>query len=414
MKKLSIFLISLLLVSTSIFAQGNNEQASDSEGPIEITFWSLFTGGDGEFFNAMIDEFNNSQDEVFMKNDTVKFDNYYTKLTTALAANNAPDMVLVHRGNMLTYVQNNQFLALDDYVSEQDLADFVKAPLDACEFDNKLYSIPLDVHPLVMYYNKDVLKAAGCSTIPSNGDELMAAMKKVNANTDKWALLIDEPYELPRTFISLMGQQDQSVLSSDATKANVNNTSGVKALEYLQNLVNKGYTPSEVDYDSALSLFKIGEGAFYINGVWATGTLEQSSDIDLGVMPLPAMLDQQAAWSNSHTFAIPSSKNVDEEKVKAAVKFMMWATENGDMWAKAGHIPTRKSVYEKQEFKSLPFRSDYSSASESALDTPRTAAWSQVYNAINENIQLAVRKNLDPKSTMEKLEEEINNIIASY
>lgn len=414
MKKLSIVLISFLFVLSSVFAQGNNEQTSDKEGPVEITFWSLFTGGDGEFFDAMVDEFNNSQDEVFMKNDTVKFDNYYTKLTTALAANNAPDMVLVHRGNMLTYVNNNQFLALDDYVSDEDLADFVKAPLEACVFDGSLYSIPLDVHPLVMYYNKDVLKAAGVSTVVTNGEELMAAMQKVKANTDKWALLIDEPYELPRTFISLVGQQGESVLSPDATKANVNNQAGINALSYLQNLVNMGYTPSEVDYDSALSLFKIGEGAFYINGVWATGTLEQANDIDLGVMPLPAMLDQKAAWSNSHTFAIPATKNVDKAKVEAAVKFMMWATENGDMWAKAGHIPTRKSVYDKDEFKALPFRSDYSNASSFALDTPRTAAWSQVYNAINENVQLAIRKNIDPKEAMADLEEEINNIIKSY
>jgi len=99
MKKVLVFLLSLVVISNCIFAQGEKEQTKEN-GPVEITFWSLFTGGDGEFFDAMVDEFNKSQNEVIMKNDTVKFDNYYTKLTTALAANNAPDLVIVHRNNL--------------------------------------------------------------------------------------------------------------------------------------------------------------------------------------------------------------------------------------------------------------------------------------------------------------------------
>ncbi|NCD05251.1 MAG: ABC transporter substrate-binding protein [Spirochaetia bacterium] len=414
MKKVLVFLLSLVVMSNCIFAQGEKEQTKEN-GPVEITFWSLFTGGDGEFFDAMVDEFNKSQNEVIMKNDTVKFDNYYTKLTTALAANNAPDLVIVHRGNMLNYVNNNQFVALNDYFDNDTLSDFVKAPLKACTFDGKIYSIPLDVHPLVMYYNKDILNQAGVTSIPTNGEQLMTAMKMVKEKTGNWGLLIDEPYELPRTFISLIGQQGGSILNSDNTKANINNEKGIKALSYLQDLVNKDkLTPSEVDYDSAMNLFKLGEAAFYINGVWATGTLEQEKDLNLGVMPLPSIFSQNAAWSDSHTFAIPNQKNIGEDKIEAAVKFIKWATAHGEMWAKAGHIPTRESVYKKSEFKALPFRADYSAASSFAMDTPRTPAWSQIYNAINENIQIAVRQNLDPQVTLVKLESEINNIISTY
>ena len=74
MKK-QILLVALvaILASGMLFAQGAAE--TKAEGPIEITFWSLFTGGDGEFFDAMVKELNASQSAIVMKNDMVKFDN---------------------------------------------------------------------------------------------------------------------------------------------------------------------------------------------------------------------------------------------------------------------------------------------------------------------------------------------------
>ena len=55
MKKL-LTVLALLLIALSLFAAGAKEEAKSSE-KIELTFWSPFTGGDGEFFDAMIEAF---------------------------------------------------------------------------------------------------------------------------------------------------------------------------------------------------------------------------------------------------------------------------------------------------------------------------------------------------------------------
>ena len=57
-----------------------------AEKPVVLTFWSLFTGGDGEFFNAMIAEFNRTHKDIQLKSDPAKYTDYYTKLTTALSS----------------------------------------------------------------------------------------------------------------------------------------------------------------------------------------------------------------------------------------------------------------------------------------------------------------------------------------
>jgi multiple sugar transport system substrate-binding protein len=312
-------------------------------------------------------------------------------------------------------------LALDGLFDAATLSDFQKAPLDACRFDGKLYAIPLDVHPIVMYYNKDLLAKAGITAIPQSGQALVDAALAVKKTTGKWGFAIDnttgtyKAYTLTRLFMSLIAQQGGSLLNADNTAPNFNNEYGKNALIWLQDLVNVyKVNPTELDYDGAMNTFKLGDAAFYFNGVWATGTLEQQKDLHFGATPLPAIMGGNAAWAGSHTLAIPVQKNQDPKKVEASVTFIKWMTSNGELWAKAGHIPTRKSVAEKETFKALPYRSDYAAAAAFALPTPRTAAWEEIYGTLSDKLELAVTKNQNPTQALADMDKTVKDIIATY
>jgi len=417
--------VTLLLIMCSFgFAFANGAKESEKkEGPIEVSFWSLFTGGDGEYFNAIIDEFNNTHTDIKMTTDTVKFDNYYTKLTAALAAGNAPDLVVVHQDNLRNYIPSNQLLALDSYFNDMNapISDFVEAPLKACQFDGSTYALPLDVHPLIMYVNKALLKEAGVNEIPTNYDQLIKAAKAVEEKTGKMGIACDnttavyKAYTLTRLFFSMMYQQGGSMLNADNTKAAFNNEKGVVALKALEDMVNKyGVTPKGLDYDTSVNSFKLGEAAFHFNGVWATGTFESASNLDFVAVPLPGLVGKPAAWGGSHTLAIPASKAQDKEHVEAIIECMLWITENGQMWAKAGHIPTRVSVQNSAEFKALPYRADYAGAAASTVAPPDTAAWNEIYAVMSDLLEYAVANNSEPTKALDQMEAKVNDIISTY
>ena len=421
MRKRLIAIIALVVAGAMLFASAAPEKSAGKEGPIELKFWSLFTGGDGEFFNAMIDEFNASQDEIHMTNDMVRFDDYYTRLTTALAAGTAPDVIVLHQARLINYVPSGVLLPLDDYVSEEMLSDFQTAPLEACRMDGNLYAIPFDVHPIVMYSNKALLDAAGVTEIPETAEEFLAAAKAVKEATGEWGSLIDnttgtyKAYTLTRLFVSLVNQQGGSMLTDDLSAAAFNNEYGYNALVGLQMLVNEaGVNPNELDYDAAMNMFKLGEGAFYFNGVWATGTLEQTEGLEFIASPLPPFMGKSAAWTDSHTFAIPVQKNQDPVKVEAAIKFINWMTENAHLWAKAGNIPTRTSVLEGEEFNALPYRADYAAAVSSVIANPPTAAWGEIYETLSDLLESAVTHNEDPQTALDGMEATVNEIISHY
>ena len=421
MRKRLIAIIALVVAGAMLFASAAPEKSAGKEGPIELKFWSLFTGGDGEFFNAMIDEFNASQDEIHMTNDMVRFDDYYTRLTTALAAGTAPDVIVLHQARLINYVPSGVLLPLDDYVSEEMLSDFQTAPLEACRMDGNLYAIPFDVHPIVMYSNKALLDAAGVTEIPETAEEFLAAAKAVKEATGEWGSLIDnttgtyKAYTLTRLFVSLVNQQGGSMLTDDLSAAAFNNEYGYNALVGLQMLVNEaGVNPNELDYDAAMNMFKLGEGAFYFNGVWATGTLEQTEGLEFIASPLPPFKGKSAAWTDSHTFAIPVQKTQDPVKVEAAIKFIDWMTENAHLWAKAGNIPTRTSVLEGEEFNALPYRADYAAAVSSVIANPPTAAWGEIYETLSDLLESAVTHNEDPQTALDGMEATVNEIISHY
>ena len=100
---------------------------------------------------------------------------------------------------------------------------FAPAIWDAVQADGKQYAVPLDTHPIVLYYNKDKLAAAGL--IGDNGlpkdlngvDNFNAALKKLQDGGTKWAM---STYTAAgdfqfRTIYSLLCQLDGQMLTGD-------------------------------------------------------------------------------------------------------------------------------------------------------------------------------------------------------
>ena len=412
-RKLFAIVAAALMLGTALSAQAAVKQR-------EVHFWTLFTGGDGDFFDAMVKAFNASQKDIVLVNDTVKFTDYYTKLTAALAAKTAPDFVVIHASQLVNYVPNNVFLPLDQYIKKAgvNLGDFESAPLAATTFNGKIYALPLDVHPLIMYYNKDLLQKAGVAKVPETLDELVAAAKAVQDKTGAIGIAADnttatyKAYTLTRMFMSLLKEQGVTILDAGNKKANFNNAAGIKAYRALADMMNAdGINPKGLDYDSSVADFKLGKAAFHFNGVWETGDLEGQSGLDFGSVPFPALLGPNAGWADSHTFAIPVQKKLDEQKVLDAVRVIDWLTSHGEMWAKAGHVPTRKSVVQKPEFLALQHRKDYAAAVKYAVTAPATPKWGEIYDTVSDALEAACAKNADPAATLAEMEKKVNAIL---
>ncbi len=119
----------------------------------------------------------------------------------------------------------------------------------------------------------------------------------------------------------------------------------------------KGYLKSGIDDGASYDIFNPEKQQLTLRAFGQQETTRQILTLIFGVMPIPAINGQQKTWGDSHTFGIPSY--VDGERQEAALYFADWINSHAVTWAKAGHVPAKKTVTESEEYLNLPYRSDY-------------------------------------------------------
>jgi multiple sugar transport system substrate-binding protein len=144
------------------------------EGAVVVDFWqNSFQDVENDWYTAAVDEYNASQDEVFIKLTQVPGDAWEQRLTAAQAAGNAPDMYTMNYGGVLAAAQNSQLAPMSDYVDDEVWSDIQESVLGSVTMDGTHYAFPMLVEPsAVLWYRTDLFDAAGIDGPPTTWDEL--------------------------------------------------------------------------------------------------------------------------------------------------------------------------------------------------------------------------------------------------
>ena len=140
--------------------------------PVKITYWDFFGGGDGVRMKQIVEEFNKSQQEVQVTQTTLTWgEPFYTKVHTAVVSGQTPDVMSYHLSHFPAGIAAKDLRPLTaEELAQAGLkaSDFqqsvVERSLEASKKygqTDQLFGVPLDIHTLVLYYNKTALQKAG-------------------------------------------------------------------------------------------------------------------------------------------------------------------------------------------------------------------------------------------------------------
>jgi multiple sugar transport system substrate-binding protein len=296
----------------------------------------------------------------------------------------------------------------------------------AAHVDGKLYGVPLDIHSIILYYNKDALKAAGLlgdDGLPKGldgADNFSAALKKLTGGKTQYGLSFAtaDGGTTWRIFYTLLNQQDGVFLKDNKVLDGDNAAKAEKATATIADWIAKGYAPKQTEYPASIALFTSGKAAFHINGVWEVPTMidlakNNKLGFEWGAVQIPTLFAHPATWADSHSFAIPLRKGneVPKEKVDAVMKAIAWMNKNSIMWATAGHIPAYKPVTETGDYKGMQPNATYSSLAKTAVFDPQSkiaGVASPVYEATGNYIMPAINGQLAPADAVKQLSDELN------
>jgi multiple sugar transport system substrate-binding protein len=147
----------------SASAGGDASAAPSSSQPVsgekvELNLW-IFEGED-EILAQFEQQFEQEHPNIDLALTLIPEDLYSTKMATAFAGGDVPDIAFAYDPNWL---KSGQFLQVDDYLTSNgvDLSQFAQAPLSSCQLDGKLYCIGSYTGEYVMFYDKALFDAAG-------------------------------------------------------------------------------------------------------------------------------------------------------------------------------------------------------------------------------------------------------------
>jgi multiple sugar transport system substrate-binding protein len=333
------------------------EGTGDAGPPVTIQYWNGFTGGDGPYMRAMVDEFNKTHQNITVESNTLGWTDFYQRIVAAVHAGQGPDVAAMQLDNLATQAARSVIVPMEGAITEMGFTaeDFPQTLVKATEFNGHVWGVPLDSHTIASYANSDQLATADVKEQASTGtafESELAALQKAGVAKPFWM-----PNQWPAhlMFLSLLWQNGGEPYSADGLKATYNSPQGVEALTWMVNQVKQGVSPTNVAKDSQYLAFKNGENAVTWDGIWQINDLKDTApNLKWSLGQIPTVFGKPAAWANSHQLVMLSHRSPDPAAQQASKTFIKWMIEHSQEWAGAGMIPAYNPARNSREFTSMP------------------------------------------------------------
>jgi multiple sugar transport system substrate-binding protein len=376
-RALSYFAVCLLSLVTAYSA------------PIKIVYWDFFGGGDGVRMKQIVEEFNKSQQEIQVTQSTLTWgEPFYTKVHTAVVSGETPDVMSYHLSRFPTGISSKDlrpFTAQELAEAGLKESDFQKSVVErSLEASKKyaqtdqLFGIPLDIHTLVLYYNKSALQKAGMLDAegkPKGLEDFESFKKMLTEVKDKarvtpiaFSSASADAASTWRAWFTFFKQLDGDFLENDQLSFADMPEQGKKSLQAIVELAEGTLLTKNTTYPAMVALFSSGRSAFMINGNWEVPTLvdlqkQGKLPFEYGIVAFPKLFENPDTWADSHQLAIPNNSKTppSPEKVAAALKFIAYIIKQ-PAWAGGGHIPCYLPLQESEAYKQMSPNNQYSAA----------------------------------------------------
>lgn len=432
--KRKLLLLCVLLV-TFIFSCGKKEENEKKEnGKTKLTlYYPVNVGGPvAKLIEELTLEFNKENPDIEVEAVyTGNYDDTVTKIQTAAQGGNPPELFVSLATQRFTMASTEMAMPLDDLIKEDGeegkkyISDFLEGFMEDSYVDGKIYSIPFQRSTMVLYYNKDIFKEVGLDPekAPTTWEELVEYAKKIsndkrkgvglalNSGSAQWAF----------TGFALQNSVDgKNLMSEDGKKVFFNTPENVEALQFWVDLQNK-YNVMEkgiVQWTDLPTQFLAGEVAMIYHTTGNLSNIAKNAKFNYGVAFLPGH-KRIGAPTGGGNFYI--SKGIPEEKVKAAWKFIKFATapERVAKWSvDTGYVATRKSAFETETLKKYYQERPEAKVAFDQLQYAKpeltTYNAAEIWRILNDNIQSAITGEKTVQQALDNAQKEAEEILKEF
>jgi len=304
--------VAALSISLAACSSGSNNNSS-SGGKQTLTIEDYYTNTYNPNYQTCA-----KQVGVNFKANHVAGAGLIAKVLQQVSSKTMPDVLMLDNPDVQQIAATGALTPLSDY--GLDAKGDVPSVAKAGTYKGKLYGLAPVINSIALYYNTDMLKAAGV-TPPKTWDELKAAALKL---TDKskgvygFAMSNINTYEGTWQFLPFFW-------TNGGDEKKIDSAGAAQALQFVVDLQNDGsMSKSSVTWAQAdvNNQFIAGKAAMMINGPWQLPALNAAKNLHFDSVPIPTRLASQktVAPLGGETFNVPNTGNKD--KMALAGKFV--------------------------------------------------------------------------------------------
>ena len=297
MKKVIALLLALVMVF-GLVACGEKAPADDAATGTTVTVIAAQYGTQtADWWKGFEEKFETANEGIDLVVDVVSWNDIYTVVNTRVANGEAPDLLNIDV--FADYQADGLLLPAEEWVSAETYAKFFDSFLAESVVDGTVWAVPDLASARALYYNADILAAAGVE-VPTTWDELTAAceaIKAYDANIYPWG--VDMTTDEGQACFAYYAWNNGGGFTDAEGNWTLDSAANVEAVEYIVGLVNAGLTnadpTTETRYDLQ-EMFANGQVAMMIGPNQISKYCESvENPINYGVASLPVNGDVAGA-----------------------------------------------------------------------------------------------------------------------
>lgn len=351
-----------------------------------------------------------------------------TRITTAFAAGDGPDIFLISPGDFLRYYNAGVLTDLTPYMEQEAIDDYYPQALATRMVDGRVYGLPMEQEPLAIYYNIPSFEEAGLSEgdLPQTWEEMLELGRRLTGGQQAGLVFDTTPsYYQNFTFYPWVWQGGGDVIDPETQTAVFDADAGVQALTLYRDAVQSGASPRTLPANGDfLGAFTGGYAAMWQTGIWEVENFAQNApDHPYGIFPLPAPPGGETTTALGGWAFVVNARGVDPD---AAARFTVelmgsMSRESIDaivQWngVAKGNIPARRSVTEAVgdtgAFESPILQQFRDEILPTGRGEPRYPP--VVYKAVSNAIQNSMLAGADPQEQAETAQSSIESYLQTY
>ncbi|TSB45762.1 ABC transporter substrate-binding protein [Alkalicoccobacillus porphyridii] len=415
--------LSTLLIATGCSnatdAEEELEETISVEGKTTVTYWHNYTGTGLEAIEQVVEDFNRSQDDIFVQSIySASSEGDDQRLLTAIAGGNPPDLAQFDRFKVAQYAAENSLESLSPFIErdEFDMDKYYDYSALETMYEDEYYAIPLTTDSRLLFYNKDRFEEVGLDPDhpPTTITELEEAIDLLttfeSGNIQQIGMV---PWTAQGWFYTWGWSFGGEFYDEETNRLTLTHPKNIEALEWLVSFADKYDAATITSFDTAqgsneMDPFNLELYSMKIDGPFAISNINQyNPDLNYGVTPIPTPTgDNFSTWSGGMSIIMPKGSRNQEE----AWEFMKYiGSEEGQRTF--NEIDNQMSVIDtvnEDLYGDDPIMREFIDILPDSNARPPIPNGQLLWNELDKMVEYAIHGRGTPEELLEKVNNRVN------